>query len=233
MATPLFRPTIEEAFGQFLTDQFPLVTRTMHDQYQDTLEYFHQFLEQDGGETLPEPLKAQWKEASARGEKFLKTFHTPQILPAVPEFYKDLSYQQSLLPPGFLTTAEKTLRLLGRWLLAQELGTEKDYLEALAAFPHYAAMLEPAELLSSLLFDHAHDEPPMGKIFEEVKGYVEIKRVQKGALILLPVVENHLSPFVRVPNDASAIAVAGWWIDAHLVQSAQGWHFVEVGAILP
>lgn len=233
MSTPLFPPTIEQAFGQFLHDQEGHCTRLVYDQYHDVLEFFRQFFEQDGWEFLSPELQKKWKEASAQGQTFLKTFHTPQIMPAVPAFMKDLAYQQSILPAGMLTNAEKCLHLLGRWLLAQEQTQERDYIAALEAFPHYAPQLEPADQLSSMLFDFARDQPPEGKVFESIKGFSEIKKVQKGALILLPLIENHLSPFVRVPPEASAIAKAGWWLDAHLIQTPNGWYFVDVGSVLP
>ncbi|MFM7199404.1 MAG: hypothetical protein ACKO6N_01320 [Myxococcota bacterium] len=233
MPTPLFRPTIEDAFIQFLDDQRTHSTQLQHTQYEDVLEHFRQFLEQEGHESLPEPLRARWTTAVNNGETFIQTFHTPQILPAVTGFFQDLTYQKSLLPPAVTNNAERVLHLLARWLLAQELCNERDYLEAMEGLPQYRTQLESAEQLGSVLFDFAREEPPGGKIFDEVKGYAEITKVHRGSLILRPLVQNHLSAYVRVPQDASALARTGWWIDLHMVQTSEGWLFVDVGSVLP
>jgi len=233
MATPLFRPTIEEAFQRFLTDQEAHVSRTMLEQFKDVLQYFQQYLQQEGHESLSELLKAHWQEVSSKGEGFLRTFHSPQILPAAPGFLQDLIYQQSILPPGMVTNAEKTLHRLGRWLLAQELGSENDYLTALQVMPHFSTQLDTSEELSSRIFDMSRDDPPMGKVLDEVKGYIEIKKVHRDGITVLPVLRNDVQPFIRLTREASALAQPGWWIDARLAQTPQGWQFIDVGNVLP
>jgi hypothetical protein len=233
MAAPLFRPTIEEAFTRFMADQESHTTKTVREQWQDVLAYFRQYLEQEAPHGLPDSLKPRWEQAVRDGERFVRTFNTGQILPAVPGFIQDLMYQQSILPPGMITNTEKVLHRLGRWLLAQELASENDYLAAVQAMPHLADQLDPAEELSSRIFDLSRDDPPLGKVLDEIKGYVEIKKVHRGAISVMPIERNEIKPTVKVDPETSALARAGWWIDARLVQTPHGWQFVDVGNVLP
>ena len=233
MATPLFRPSLDEVFSSFLETQSGHVTRTVLSQFEEVISLFRQFLEQDGPPLLPEPLAPRWEDAKKAGQRFTQAIQAPHLLRFVPPFMQDLEYQKSLLPAGTQTNAEKVFHLLGRTLLLQELATERDYVLAVEAFPHYAPQLEPAELLSSLLFDHAQEDPPNGKVFETVKGWVEIARVQRGSLLLAPLIQQQLSPALKVPAEASALARTGWWIDAHLLQTSHGWSLADVGSVLP
>jgi hypothetical protein len=232
MVTPLFRPTIDEALSRFLDDQEGQVTRTVHQQQGDIIHFFRQYLEQDGHESLPEPLRERWKD-SARQERFARLFHTPQLLPAVPGFIADLEYQKAMLPPGTVTNAEKTLHLLARWLLARGLCSESDYLITVQCLPHLADQLDPAELFSSLLYDQSRDDPPLGKVLQQLKGYLEVTRVMRGNLHLLPIDRTDVQPSVKVSTEASGLARPGWWVDAQLVLTPHGWNFLDVGNVLP
>lgn len=233
MATPLFRPSIDEVLSEFLASQAGHTTRTVQAQHEAVFELFRHFLELEGPSLLPESLQARWEQAKRSGQRFVSTIQASQLMRFVPAFMQDLEQQKEILPAGTLTNAEKVLHILGRSLLFHELVSEREYVQAVEAFPHLANQLESAELLSSLLFDHAQEDPPDGKIFEEVRGWVEITRVQRGTLQLAPRVEQHLSPLLKVPPEASAIARTGWWIEVHLLQTSHGWRLADVGSVLP
>ena len=233
MATPLFRPNIEQTLARFLETHRAQAAKTMLEQYSEVLEQFTRYLDQEGSEQLPEHLSARWTEANANADRFCQAFNSSQILPNVPGFLQDLEYQQSVLPKGMLANARRIFHELGRWLVASSLGTETDYLEAIQALPCPAEELDDADAPSSMLFDLSRDDPPYGKGFDQMRGYVEIVQVRRQQLVVCPIRGPAGNATIHVPQDAAAIARAGWWIDAHLARTGNGWRFIEVVTILP
>lgn len=233
MATPLFRPGIADILIHFLEEMAEQMTKKQLDQFQEVTDLFNRYLDQEGSETLPSDQKKEWELASAKGQHFSQVFTMSHLLPNVPGFLQDLTFQQALLPPGTLPTAQDMMHRLGRWLLSRELAPEQDYRVAIQALPGFEAKLDRADELSSALFDVSREDPPLGRIFDEIRGYVEIVRVHRGVLTVVPLQGNAVHGVIHVDPSTSSLAEVGWWIDARLARTANGWQFVDVGSVLP
>jgi len=232
MATPLFRPTIDTVFSDFLDHRRPKLSQRQQEAIEDVFQYFRQYLDQSGADTLPEKHRLEWEQVVDR-PSFVEAFPSIYILPASPGFLADLIYQESVLPVGLVGNAQKTVRLLGRWLLAHELAPESDYVTLVESQPTLQEQLFEAEEMSSIIYDATREDPVFGKILDEVRGYHEIVRIRRGGLILAPLNRTDLQLLVRVPHRASSLARVGWWIDGRLVKAPRGWDFVDIGNALP
>ena len=237
VATPLFRPTIDKALNDFVAHERRVRSSKAAEHSAEVVLYLTQFLNVEGRDILGGEARGHHPatKAAADGSNapVVRAFSIAHLPAALPAFVDDLSYQEGVLPPRVLRDFESVLHRLARWLLFHEYVGEQAYFRAIEALPKAGAERDEADVFSSLLFDFSREQPPVGRIQDEVKDYVEIMRVRRGVIHVVPVHQPDKEPLVRVPMEASMMARAGWWIDCHLLQIGARWHILDVGSVFP
>ena len=157
--------------------------------------------------------------------------NTVGVLPeALTEFLFEWQIRES---PSDADEARTTCEVAGRlmdWLAAEGLVRAADGLEAAATARRAADEIPRAKRLASLLRPLASEAPPERPESDDdvVEDFLRIERVEPGSLWL----EQDVGP-IEVPEAASDIAQAGWWIDVAAMRIGGTWYLGEVGNVYP
>ena len=154
-----------------------------------------------------------------------------EVLPeALTEFLFDWQIRESDSGPDDARTTSEVAGRLMEWLAEERLIRGPEALDAAAMARRAADEVPRAKRLANLLRPLAKEAPsePHSSDDDIVEDFFRIDRVEPGRLWL----EQDVGP-IEVPEAASDIAQAGWWIDVVAMRLGGTWHLGEVGNVYP
>jgi len=226
--------TIRQALDRFVAEERVRAPGSVSDieRALESLESFldsygYQYVEDDEEEYVGEDDESFDDEEE---EAFLET-NTPDMLPeALTEFLYEWQIREH---PGDADEARATSQIAERlmdWLAEERLARVADAREAAVLARKAADEVPRAKRLGSLLYPLTQEVPNQQPTSEDevVEDFFRIVRVEPGQLWL----EQEVGP-ITVPQEASAIASVGWWVNVVATRLGGTWYLSEVGNVYP
>jgi len=226
--------TINEAFLEFLNEQKRDLSHRTYNVYENLVSLFEEYLDVCASDDLYDEDQEFYKEKQKNEHKeYCQIFDLAYIAPSYIEYLlEDYLINDVGESASFIETSRQFFRKFLPWAY------EKDYLDP----EHYGELVEVVgglrkkskktasqvqkfgSALCNYVDAHPADESPEWK-----GGDFEIRRVEPGKLW----VEDYLDPYreigpVKVSEEVSSLAKAGWYINFGIVKMGDFWKIVYV-----
>jgi hypothetical protein len=157
--------------------------------------------------------------------------NTPDILPeALTEFLFEWQIREHPGDPEESRVTSEVAERLMDWLAEERLARVADARDAAALARRAADEVPRAKQLGKLLHPLTREVPDQLPTSEDevVEDFFRIVRVEPGRMWL----EQEVGP-IAVPEEASAIADVGWWVNVVATRLGGTWYLSEVGNVYP
>lgn len=225
--------TIRQALDRFVAEEGARAPASSTDVGR-ALENLEAFLESHGYQYVDEEDEEYVDEDDASFDDEERSFleaNTPDILPAsLTEFLFEWQIRDD---PSEAEEARATSQVAERlmdWLAEERLARVADARDAALLARKAADEVPRAKRLGSLLYPLTQEVPQEQPTSDDevVEDFLRIVRVEPGQLWL----EQEVGP-ISVPEEASAIASVGWWINVVAARLGGTWYLSEVGNVYP
>jgi hypothetical protein len=226
--------TINEAFLEFLNEQKRDLSPRTYNAYENLVSLFEEYLDVCASDNLYEEDQEFYKEKQKNEHKeYCQIFDLAYIAPSDIEYLlEDYLINDVGESASFIETSRQFFRKFLPWAY------EKGYFDP----EHYSELVEvvggirkkskktasQVQKFGSALCDYV-DAHPADESPEWKGGDFEIRRVEPGKLW----VEDYLDPYreigpVKVSEEVSSLAKAGWYINFGIVKMGDFWKIVYV-----
>jgi hypothetical protein len=225
--------TIRQALDRFVAEERARAPGSAAD-VERALESLESFLESYGYQYVDEEDEEYVEEDEESFDDEEESFveaNTPDILPeALTEFLFEWQIREYPGDPDEARTTSEVAERLMDWLAEERLARVADAREAAALARKAADEVPRAKRLGSLLYPLTQAVPQEQPTSEDevVEDFFRIVRVEPGQLWL----EQEVGP-ISVPEEASAIASVGWWVNVVAARLGGTWYLSEVGNVYP
>lgn len=225
--------SIRQALDRFVAQEGDRVpgSRDAVERALENLEVFleshgYQYVEEDDEEYLDED-----DETFDGQEPSFVEANTPDILPeTLSEFLFEWQIREHDGGPDEVRSTCLVSERLMDWLAEEGLARVADARDAAATARRAADEVPRSKRLGSLLYPLTQAVPQQQPTSEDevVEDFLRIVRVEPGQLWL----EQDVGP-IGVPEEASAVASVGWWVNVVAARLGGMWYLSEVGNVYP
>jgi hypothetical protein len=225
--------SIRQALDRFVAEEGDRAPESK-DAIERALENLESFLESHGYQYVDEDDEEYVDEDDETFDGQEPSFvesNTPDILPeALTEFLFEWQIREYAGDPDEARSTGKVAERLMDWLAEEGLARVADARDAAAMARKAADEVPRAKRLGSLLHPLTQEVPQQQPTSEDevVEDFFRIVRVEPGRLWL----EQEVGP-ITVPDEASAIASVGWWVNVVAARLGGTWYLSEVGNVYP